>query len=218
MDGKGGRGPDLTSGVFRWGQSDTKLFKNIKDGIPGTDMPGLPIEDEVIWEVISYIRAYENRNETPAAIGNAESGRKLFEQHNCASCHWIGNEGGGRGPDLTRSFASVTYIRQALLDPEKNVYPEKDEPRYAHHNYQLISIVTVRGRVFAGRWVNEDTNHVVFMDEQENYHSIARTEIDQITKPKQSQMVSYRDELTARDVDDLITYVVSLRTPVTEDD
>src|SRR5256712_690789 len=35
----GGRGPDLTHAQNRHGSSDTDLFQNISNGIPGTAMP-----------------------------------------------------------------------------------------------------------------------------------------------------------------------------------
>ena len=41
VNGEGGRGPNLTSGVFFHGSSDLDLLNNISDGIQGTEMPGL---------------------------------------------------------------------------------------------------------------------------------------------------------------------------------
>ena len=40
---KGGRGPDLTTGQWRWGGSDEAILKNILSGIPGTQMPAFPM-------------------------------------------------------------------------------------------------------------------------------------------------------------------------------
>jgi len=40
---KGGRGPDLTTGQWRWGGSDQAILRNILSGIPGTQMPAFPM-------------------------------------------------------------------------------------------------------------------------------------------------------------------------------
>ena len=36
IDGEGGRGTNLTTGMFRHGSSDDDLFKTVSEGIPGT--------------------------------------------------------------------------------------------------------------------------------------------------------------------------------------
>src|SRR6478672_1242498 len=40
---KGGRGPDLTSGRWRSGSADADILRNIRSGIPNTEMPAFPI-------------------------------------------------------------------------------------------------------------------------------------------------------------------------------
>src|ERR1700730_17541722 len=37
--GEGGRGADLTNGVYKHGGSDRELYATIRNGIPGTEMP-----------------------------------------------------------------------------------------------------------------------------------------------------------------------------------
>ncbi len=39
-DGGGGRGPALATREFRHGGEDWQLFQTIRDGVPGTQMPG----------------------------------------------------------------------------------------------------------------------------------------------------------------------------------
>src|SRR5262245_7738788 len=56
---QGGRGPDLTTGVFNAGERDADLFRVISDGVPGTEMPayGITTDDGNIWRLIAYIRS-----------------------------------------------------------------------------------------------------------------------------------------------------------------
>ena len=42
---KGGRGPDLTTGQWKHGATDAELVRNIVKGIPGTQMPPIPMSD-----------------------------------------------------------------------------------------------------------------------------------------------------------------------------
>src|SRR5579864_8086082 len=38
--GEGGRGVNLTTGVYRLGGSDRELYLTLRNGVPGTEMPG----------------------------------------------------------------------------------------------------------------------------------------------------------------------------------
>src|SRR6266542_4167853 len=84
LGARGGRGPDLTHAQKRHGSSDTDLFQNISNGIPGTAMPangtngqGVGMTDEEIWQIITYIRSQEVK--APAQqIGNVGHGKELF--------------------------------------------------------------------------------------------------------------------------------------------
>jgi mono/diheme cytochrome c family protein len=50
IDGRGGRGPDLTSGDFYHGATDDDLYATIEDGIHGTEMPSTLLEPKRIWQ------------------------------------------------------------------------------------------------------------------------------------------------------------------------
>src|SRR6266568_3511907 len=61
---EGGRGPDLTRGIYSVGERDADLFAVISNGAPGTEMPSfsLGLGDENIWRVISYLRSVTRRD------------------------------------------------------------------------------------------------------------------------------------------------------------
>jgi putative heme-binding domain-containing protein len=212
MDGKGGRGPSLTSvSTFRRGKTDRAILDNIKNGVAGTDMPAFPVEDDLLWPIVSYIRAQAVPEPTP--LGDREEGAKLFAKHNCSVCHWKGTEGGRRGPDLSALAASADYVRTSILDPDANF---RDGPTYQHDPYQRIMVVTTLGKILEGRWLNENAYFVQFMDEQESLHTIAREDIDEMSKPRQSLMPSFKKLLSEEELQDLIAYVFSLRPSLNE--
>ena len=57
-EARGDRGPALASGNFRHGSGDNDLFRTIRSGIPGTQMPAfslLPADN--VWRIITYCTA-----------------------------------------------------------------------------------------------------------------------------------------------------------------
>src|SRR5215510_6771607 len=54
MDAKGVRAPDITQ-VWASGRTDGGLFKTIREGVPGTEMPANPrVSDFEAWQILSY--------------------------------------------------------------------------------------------------------------------------------------------------------------------
>src|SRR5262245_40936455 len=64
LNGEGGRGPNLTTGVFFQGSSDLDLLNNISDGIAGTEMPGLFYSPDRVWQIVAFIRSLNSGTET----------------------------------------------------------------------------------------------------------------------------------------------------------
>ena len=59
--GQGGdRGPALTSGTFTHGSGDADLFRSIRSGVRGTQMPPFPgLSDTQIWQLVAYVRSLQ---------------------------------------------------------------------------------------------------------------------------------------------------------------
>src|SRR5262245_60490126 len=56
MDARGVRSPDLTQ-VWANGRTDDGLFKTVKNGVPGTEMPANPrMFDHEVWQILAYLR------------------------------------------------------------------------------------------------------------------------------------------------------------------
>jgi putative heme-binding domain-containing protein len=207
-DGAGGRGPALTRKSFSRGDTDKEVFDNIYNGIPGTSMPGLPgIEEQSVWQIVAHIRSVRVEEER-LPDGDETKGEVLFKLHKCDACHWTGSDGGRRGPNLTTSAAPYEFVRESLLDPDARVRPEH---KFEHEVYQRLAVITAEGQVLEGRWMNENSSFLLFMDENEKLFAMDREEIDEVLKPRQSLMTSYRDQLNDTELEDLITYVFALR-------
>src|SRR4051812_17736293 len=50
--GEGGRGPDLTSGEYIHGGSDSELYVTIRNGAPGSEMPAVKVSDDEVWRMV----------------------------------------------------------------------------------------------------------------------------------------------------------------------
>src|SRR5947209_2120802 len=57
---KGGRGPDLTTGQWRWGGSNAAILQNILSGIPGTQMPAFPMAAGDGELIVAYLRSLKS--------------------------------------------------------------------------------------------------------------------------------------------------------------
>src|SRR5262245_29069753 len=98
IDGRGERATDLTE-ILRE-KSDSKIFRVIERGIPGTEMPAAPLFGDEIWMVVSYLRTLGGTAAGTDAGGDPERGKKVFwGKGGCNVCHWIDGEGGRLGPN-----------------------------------------------------------------------------------------------------------------------
>ena len=203
-DGKGAKGPNLTTGYFRHAETDKELLEIMTDGISGTGMPGFGEHEDIFLPIIAYLRDEAKRTAQAAKQvpqGDLARGKALFDKHKCASCHWTGKEGGRRGSDLSRLSATADYIRKSLLEPDAQISRE----------YQFVVIALETGQVLQGRRLYENAHFLLLMDEQENFKTIPKVLIERITRPKKSLMPSFKEHLNSQETDDLIAYISSFQ-------
>jgi mono/diheme cytochrome c family protein len=61
-------GPALNTTGLKQGDGDADLFRTIRQGVPGTQMPPYKgLRDEQVWQLVSYIRTLQSRGAAPAA-------------------------------------------------------------------------------------------------------------------------------------------------------
>ena len=203
--GEGGRGPDLTLGVYEAGDDDESLFSVISDGVSGTEMAGYGSRMSVnaIWRILAYVRSIARR-ETTMPAGDAGAGRSVFwEKGRCGSCHRVGRKGGRLGPDLSRvgRSRSVAYLRESILSPDNDITD----------GYSRITVTRLSGDKVTGVELGIDNFSARLMDSDENIHSFLKDEVLSIEREHRSLMPAYQGVFTGAELQDLLAYLVSRR-------
>ena len=203
--GQGGSGPNLSTGAFFHGSTDADLYRTITDGIPGTAMPGTFFDGTQVWQIVAYVRSLA-RSASDGPGGDARLGETLFRQNGCVGCHLVRGEGGIQGPDLSviGSRSSVNHIRQSILNPNTEVSPE----------YRVAKITLQNGSAFSGFVMNEDTYSVQLLDFSKGLQSLRRSDFKSFERDKNSSMPSFQGNLSARELEDLVSSLMSLKRPV----
>jgi len=202
----GGRGPDLTRGVYSVGESDASLFEVIANGATGTEMPEYMsrLGDENIWRMVSYIRSVARPDTTPIT-GDRGSGEKLFwGKGNCGQCHVVGTRGGRMGPELTRigRTRSAAYLRESLVDVNADLTP----------GFFAVTVVTRDGKKLSGVQRAYDNFSAQFMDVNEKFYSFQKSEVASMKREFRSLMPdAYRQLFNDAEINDLVAYMAGLR-------
>ena len=196
-------GVDLRSGRFRNAESDDDLRRIVTQGIPGTSMPGRQLDPPEIVGIIAFVRNMRDFNVAAVTIGDRERGRATFEAGKCATCHQVNGVGSHLGPNLSEIGRSrpAGALQQSLVDPVSRMMPIN----------RPVRIVTKDGKTITGRRLNEDTFTVQLIDEQERLLSLSKDDFREYTILKTSLMPSYKDKLNAREMADLLAYLVTLK-------
>ena len=202
---EGGRGPDLTRGVYSAGDQDKDLFNVIARGVPGSEMPpyGERLDADATWRLVAYIRSAA-KHETESVDGNAEAGEKVFwGKGACGQCHRVSAKGSGIGPDLTRigRLRSLKYLKASIVKPDADITP----------GYGTIKVVSKDGTTISGVERGIDNFSAQFIDLSGKYHSVVVEEVSSIARDPRSLMPSYEKSLSARELNDLLAYLLTLR-------
>lgn len=105
---KGGRGSDLTTGDWKHGGTMADLVRNILKGIPGTQMPAIPMAEADANSISVFLLSLTAKADD-RPTGDEAKGRALFSgSAKCAGCHMFAGTGGIFGPDLTNARARFT--------------------------------------------------------------------------------------------------------------
>jgi PQQ-dependent dehydrogenase (methanol/ethanol family) len=197
-EAKGGRGPDLTAARWKWGSSDAAILQNILTGIPGTQMPAFPMQEDEGRAILAWLRSLRSTGPEEQVTGDSKAGRTLFfGAAECSRCHIFGGQGGRLGPDLTRiaEEKNVTELRKDITQPDESL----------REGYRTAEVRTADGTVIRGIVKNEDTFSIQMMDEQERLHLLLKAELTQVTHPQRSLMPV--PTLSPADVENLIAFL-----------
>lgn len=203
--GDDGMAANLVQVHLRRAPTDNSLMGIIRDGIPGTDMPGaLGMSDDEVRKVAAYVR-FLGRSAPQAVPGDAARGAALYKSKGgCAGCHMINGAGGRMGPDLSAigAMRSPSNLRSSLVDPDAVLAA----------GFITAKAVMKDGRTITGIRLNEDTFSVQIRDARAAIHSLQKSDIAKLEKNlTKSSMPSYRGRLSDAETDDMVAYLFSLR-------
>ena len=204
MDARGVRGPDLTQ-VWASGRSDDGLFRTVRRGIPGTEMPAQSARtpDDEVWKVLAYLKTLAAPAASDAPVGNVANGERIYRAQ-CASCHRTNGRGGRIGPDLSRVGAS--RARSALVRRIRGAEEEYID------GYEPVTVTTKNGQTVRGVKKNSDLFSVQVMDQRERIQGYTRSEVQAVAEPKQSAMPAFDvTRLPENDLNDLLSYLATLK-------
>jgi cytochrome c oxidase cbb3-type subunit 3 len=202
---EGGRGPDLTRGVYSVGDQDKDLYGAIARGVPGSEMQafGDRMDADGIWRLVSYVRSVA-RHDTETLEGDAGAGDKTFwGKGGCGQCHRVASQGSGIGPDLTRvgRQRSLKYIRSSITTPDADITP----------GYGTVKVVLRDGKTISGVERSIDNFSVQLVDLSGKYHSFVREDVTSMAREPRSLMPSYGKLFTPAELNNLLAYLLSLR-------
>ena len=201
-DGTGGRGPDITRGDLRYGNSDAALADTISTGIPGTSMPLFFFNGKQLWQIVAFVQSL--RREEPQPPGDPTIGATLFlGKGGCVNCHMVDGRGGRQGPDLTTVGArrSLRHLLSAILEPSQWVHPRDWK----------IQAKTKSGVPLEGIRLNEDSYSLQLLDSSDNLISLVKSDLESYRIIKISAMPPYAGQLSQTELDDLVAYLYTLR-------
>jgi putative heme-binding domain-containing protein len=193
---------DLGRGRFRRATTDPELVGIVLRGIPNTAMPPGNFSEAQAAAIVQFLRAKATR--AAASAGNAANGKALFTgKGNCLSCHRVNGVGARTGPDLSEigRLRHSTDIERAIAEPDFIIVPSN---RY-------VRLVTRDGATITGRMLNQDIFTVQLIDSKEKLRSLMRADLKEFTFIDKSPMPAYRGTLSAQEISDLVSYLVSLQ-------
>ncbi|HUK35926.1 MAG TPA: c-type cytochrome [Vicinamibacterales bacterium] len=207
-DGDEVAGIDLGRGVFRRAKTDPDLVQIIRSGVPGTAMPASEMSVAQAEQIVAYLRSMAATKRTASAAGNLDRGGEIFHGKGaCTTCHRVNGLGARLGPDLSDigQLRRAAELETSIVDPGKEILSTN----------RTYRVVTKSGTTVTGHLLNLDSFTVLMLDTKEQLRSFEKANLRDYGFVDASPMPSYKDKLTAQELADLVSYLVSLKGKVT---
>jgi cytochrome c oxidase cbb3-type subunit III len=203
-DGRGGEhAADIATDPDVERLADSDLIAIAKNGVPGTGMPAFGwLGQEKLTAIVQYLRTLQGRQIDIKLPGNPKGGEALFfGKARCSECHMVNGKGGFIGRDLSLYGADETAdrIRSVILDPERNLPPQK----------KAATVVTHAGQKFTGMLKMDDNFSVSIQTMDGDFHFFQKSQLTHIDLGSHSLMpVYYGSMLNDEQINDLLSYLL----------
>lgn len=207
--GEGGEGSNLVRSKLKYAADDQALIDLLDEGIPGTGMPAIwTLDEQRRTQVAGYVRSL-GRLEPEEMPGDPVRGRDFYQSSGgCPACHIVDGHGTGIGPELTLigDQRGLEYLRQSLADPAAS-----HSQTAGFRDYLTVRVETMQCQV-EGMRINEDAFTIQLRDMSGTIHSFRKNDLTKLEKVfAHSLMPGYGAVLSDKDVDDVVSYMMSLR-------
>uniref|UniRef100_A0A372IJZ7 PQQ-dependent dehydrogenase, methanol/ethanol family n=1 Tax=Paracidobacterium acidisoli TaxID=2303751 RepID=A0A372IJZ7_9BACT len=211
-DAQGGRGPSLATGSFSHGSEDSDLFRTIRTGIPGTQMPSfsaLPADN--IWKIITWLRSLSAGSASAGETvpGDPVAGEATFwGKGGCGRCHEVNERGSVLGPDLSAVGKNPAQsLRSVILNPNAPASPGRRQLRP-----EAVRVTTRNGEVMTGIKRAEDNFTLILMDLNGKLRRLDRSEIvEEHSETKSLMPDNYGQVLSSAEIQNLVAYLKTLK-------
>jgi putative heme-binding domain-containing protein len=204
-DGTGGAGPTLQRTDLRNAATDPDLLAIVRNGIPGTEMPGFQwsLTETMTWRTAAYIRSL-GRRPAEQVRGDPTRGAAVYEARGCPACHVIAGSGTAMGPELTAigALRGPAYLRESIVKPEAAHPP----------GYLVVRAVQAGGAEVRGIRIDEDVFWIHLRDTAGTLHVLEKQRLQRLDRELTGTLMpSYASVLTEAELDHLVAYLASRR-------
>jgi putative heme-binding domain-containing protein len=202
-DGSGGRGPNLVRRTLWHPLGDEDIFRTIRDGVPGADMPPTRLPDDQTWNLVAFIHSLTGPAVENPVPGDAEAGARVFwgAKAGCSNCHAIRGRGSRMGPDLSSIGGSqpLAVIKESVVQPSK-------ELTYA--GKEGVTVTLRNGQVIQGIARNRSNYSLQVVDRRGDLHLLSTADVAELTILDRSLMPDdYAKRLSGEELRDLLAYL-----------
>ena len=211
-DAKGSaRGSDLTA-LWANGASDAAIFQAARRGLTNTLLPHSFGPDREVWMILAFLRSVNATMTTPS--GSPEAGGAIFAAH-CSSCHRVNGKGGRLGPDLSRIGNRSRSVLAHKVRRASAYIMANYQNGIIIEGFQPVTLVTRDGQRIRGVMKNEDAFSIQIMDTHERIQGYSKNSLREVVNDTTSVMPDFgTDKINDHDLDDLVSYLATLRGPV----
>jgi cytochrome c oxidase cbb3-type subunit III len=215
MDASGLTGPSLRRHKLIHAPDRESFTTVVEGGIAGTGMAGnWAVTDDDAHQIYAYVQSLKSLG-NEVISGDTLAGKQVYLRYGCSNCHTVKGAGGALGPDLSLIGASrnAAYLRQSLTDPGAALPNSVDQDNgYGFSLYLPVRVVTLNGKEINGIRINEDTYSIQLKDDNNKYYSFDKDQLKILEKKYgQSLMPSFKNALTADQIENLVAYLHNLQ-------